>query len=127
MVGIVLSESLIRSLVDTSVESVKVDTVRIGGVKVKYRITGSTYPVKDILKRVGCRWSPTDKCWYTTNKDWRTVALEDVSGDMKNTKRIGKLTVEEVVEEVVEEEGEDKTVGGVIQNMVQGWKSEHKN
>lgn len=121
MVGVVLSESLLRSLVDTSVEEVKVESVPVG-VKVKYRVTGSTYPVKEVLKAVGCRWSPDDKCWYTTDKEWRTEALELVMGNEKNTKRINKLSVEEVVEQK-----EDKTVGGVIQSAVQNYLSSHKN
>jgi hypothetical protein len=30
-----------------------------------YKITGDTYPTKDKLKRLGCRWSSEDKCWTT--------------------------------------------------------------
>lgn len=29
----------------------------------RYRILGNTYPFKEDLKAVGCRWNPHIKCW----------------------------------------------------------------
>jgi len=33
-----------------------------------FNITGNTYPVKDQLKAIGCRWSVQQKCWTTTSE-----------------------------------------------------------
>jgi len=31
-------------------------------------ISGNTYPVRQALKELGCRWSPKDKSWIATDK-----------------------------------------------------------
>jgi Txe/YoeB family toxin of Txe-Axe toxin-antitoxin module len=34
-----------------------------------FTITGNTYPVKDQLKQMGCKWNADQKCWVAPNKD----------------------------------------------------------
>lgn len=119
MLGVVLNESLIRSLNDCGyqIETVGVkerveekNSVKDGGL---YRISGTTYPVKEILKAIGCRWNSMDKCWYTTHKEWKERALERAGEDEKARKRINKLTCEE----------KDSKKTTVIERMVQKWKN----
>ena len=33
---------------------------------VSIEIRGNTYPVKDQLRSLGCRWNPAGKCWMAT-------------------------------------------------------------
>lgn len=45
----------------------------IENLKYEYRgsdtyITGNTFPVKEILKALGCRWNGKEKAWYLTGK-----------------------------------------------------------
>jgi len=34
----------------------------------KFMIRGYTYPIKEELKAVGCRWDKANKCWYTEDE-----------------------------------------------------------
>lgn len=34
-------------------------------------ITGNTYPAKEQLKEMGCKWSSKRKMWYLAPKDWK--------------------------------------------------------
>ena len=93
--SIVLSEALMKTLV-TEVECVKVVPEKAKGITsgALYRIKGNTFPVKDYLKKVGCRWNSDEKCWVTKNAYWREQALEQASGDDKAVGRLSKLKVE---------------------------------
>ena len=45
-----------------------------------FNISGNTYPVKDQLKALGCKWSPNKKCWITSNEQVYRTAMELVHG-----------------------------------------------
>jgi hypothetical protein len=34
-----------------------------------YPIRGNTYPIKDSLKQLGCRWNGQEKCWVASTKE----------------------------------------------------------
>ena len=37
-------------------------------------ITGNTYPVKDALRALGCRWDAGNKCWLASGEDMASKA-----------------------------------------------------
>lgn len=43
-------------------------------------ITGNTYPVKDKLKAIGCRWNSAAKCWTATGEKMIAEADQIMSG-----------------------------------------------
>jgi len=36
--------------------------------KTKHIVDGNTYPVKEKLKSLGCKWDPEEKYWYTYDR-----------------------------------------------------------
>jgi hypothetical protein len=48
-------------------------------------ILGSTYPVKDKLKALGCRWDGAKKCWTAATEDMASKAKAIVSGPIYNS------------------------------------------
>lgn len=43
-----------------------------------FPILGNTYPVKDRLKAIGCRWNPDKKCWMAPpDKVAEATAIRD--------------------------------------------------
>lgn len=44
------------------------------------KITGNTYPVKDALKAIGCRWDAQDKCWTASTDEMAAKAQAIMSG-----------------------------------------------
>ena len=46
----------------------------------KFNITGNTYPVKDQLKVLGCKWDAQDKAWVTTSEETFRRGMELVNG-----------------------------------------------
>ena len=45
-----------------------------------YHITGNTYPIKDQLKQLGCRWDAGSKAWVTQSDEVYRKGLELVNG-----------------------------------------------
>jgi hypothetical protein len=46
-----------------------------------YKIEGNTYPIKDQLKQLGCRWSGVDKCWTTNDEATYAKAVALLNGE----------------------------------------------
>jgi hypothetical protein len=46
-----------------------------------HQIKGNTYPIKDQLKRLGCRWSSLDKCWETPSTTTYEKAMSLMNGE----------------------------------------------
>jgi hypothetical protein len=44
------------------------------------KITGNTYPVKESLKSLGCRWDAADKCWTASTPEMAEQARAIVAG-----------------------------------------------
>jgi len=38
-------------------------------------VFGDTYPIKDTLKKLGFKWDPVDRVWYTTTTDINSVKV----------------------------------------------------
>ena len=50
-----------------------------------FAITGNTFPVKDTLRSMGCRWNPARKCWTTTDPQVHEQAMALVCGRSTST------------------------------------------
>jgi hypothetical protein len=53
----------------------------------KIQITGNTYPHKDQLKALGCRWDGAAKCWVASSEDMAEKAKAIVGGGAKTVAR----------------------------------------
>lgn len=48
-------------------------------------LSGNTYPVKDELKMLGCRWSKGKKKWYFTHDEWKPSLFHKSMGEIRST------------------------------------------
>lgn len=47
---------------------------------VKIYLSGNTFPVKEALKSLGCRWDAERKSWYATSEEMAEKAREVIAG-----------------------------------------------
>lgn len=87
-----LTIPLLSSLCDEQGEGQKVEVITGAGF---VKIVGVSYPVKEILKKVGCRWSSDNRFWYTNNRNWQAQAIEIADRD-KDKARIRALYGESI-------------------------------
>ena len=94
-----LTYPLLYSLCDEVSENQVVEVKRVIGFM---KIVGMSYPVKEILKKVGCRWSSDNKFWYTNNGNWQNQALE-LADREKDKQRIRALSSEPINPQILNE------------------------
>ena len=65
----------------------------------RYHILGSTFVIKELLKKHYCRWDPDAKVWWSDNSNILTELLDDpeCSDNEKTIKRVKSLTLKTVV------------------------------
>jgi hypothetical protein len=56
-------------------------------------ILGNTYPVKEQLKQVGCRWNADRKCWMATTEEMAVKARSIVEQGQSNQRMYRTATV----------------------------------
>ena len=56
-------------------------------------VTGNTYPVKEELRALGCRWDAGRRAWYTDSEEVAAKAREIVQPHPMYNSQIGRAHV----------------------------------